>query len=265
MPFARLQASHVMTTTPAAGATLTNAGSRTTGGMENIGTATSSAFTMAEIMSCTDTYSVPPITGNPPPQDGLETGAIPVISLTNISIPSSWTVPATGKSESLSGIGAAPNNTGPGTFTIFPNVNLIVGTPVDVPVAGVGTATTTATITGPVTELDDWVVPWSPVDSTPLFDGSDFGLARSSGYGNTQKGGPGIFYITITLEFSLAEFGTVNTSGMPAVEWGGSPTALDFKIGVINNYDNDRDRYMTAYQNAYKSLTKVPELSEWQT
>ena len=45
----------------------------------------------------------------------------------------------------------------------------------------------------------------------------------------------------------------------------GSPTELDFKIGVINNYDNDRDRYMTAYQNAYKSLTKVPELSEWQT
>jgi hypothetical protein len=52
---------------------------------------------------------------------------------------------------------------------------------------------------------------------------------------------------------------------MPAVDWGGSPTSLDFKIGVINNYDNDRDRYMDAYEAAYKSLTKVPELSEWQT
>ena len=45
----------------------------------------------------------------------------------------------------------------------------------------------------------------------------------------------------------------------------GSPTSLDFKIGVINNYDNDRERYITAYRDAYKSLTKVPELSEWQT
>ena len=259
---ARLQTGHVMSTLPAAGAILTNSGAKTAGGMENIGTATSSTFTMLEIMSCTDTYSVPPITGNPPPQDGLETGAIPVISLTNISIPSSWTVPATGKSESLSGIGAAPNNTGPGTFTIFPNVNLIVGAPVDVPVAGVGTATTTATITGPVTELDDWVVPWSPVDSTPLFDGSDFGLARSSGYGNMVKGGPGIFYITITLSFYLENFVTVAGSPVP---WSGSPIPLVFKIGVINNYDNDRERYMAAYEAAYKSLTKVPELSEWQT
>ena len=45
----------------------------------------------------------------------------------------------------------------------------------------------------------------------------------------------------------------------------GSPISFDFKIGVINNYDNDRERYITAYQEAYKSLTKVPELSEWQT
>jgi len=59
MPFARLQASHVMTTTPAAGAILTNAGTRTKGGMENIGTATSETFTMTEVMTCVDTYSVP--------------------------------------------------------------------------------------------------------------------------------------------------------------------------------------------------------------
>ena len=268
MPFARLQASHVMTTTPAAGATLTNAGTRTTGGMENVGSETSNTFTMTEVMTCVDTYNVPPNTpvATPPPFDGLEKGAVPVISLTNISIPSSWTVPATGKSESLSGIGTAPNNTGPGTFDIFPDVKLIVGSAVDVGSGGIGVATTTATITGPVAELDSWVVPWTPTDKPPNFDGSDFGLARSSGYGNTVKGGPGIFYITITLEFSLSEFGTeTSATGSPAVDWGGSPISLDFKIGVINNYDNDRERYITAYQDAYKSLTKVPELSEWQT
>ena len=261
---ARVQGSHVMSTTPAAGATLTNAGAKTAGGMENVGTATSSTFTMTEIMTCVDTYSVPRSDPSVPPTDGNETGATPVISLTNISIPSSWTVPATGKSESLSGAPTAPNNTGSGTFTIFPNVQLIVGAPVDVPVLGVGSATTTATITGPVVELDDWVVPWTPTDKPPNFDGSDFGLARSSGYGNTVKGGPGIFYITITLSFYLEGFENLPTGGT-SVPWTGSPTELDFKIGVINNYDNDRDRYMTAYQNAYKSLTKVPELSEWQT
>jgi len=259
---ARVQASHVMSTLPAAGATLTSSEEKTAGGMENIGTATSSAFTMAEIMSCTDTYSVPPATGNPPPYDGLETGATPVISLTNISLPTPWTVPATGNSESLSGIGAAPNNTGAGTFTIFPDVKLIVGSAVDVPVAGVGTATTTATITGPVMELDDWVVPWTPTDKPPNFDGSDFGLARSSGYGNTQVGGPGIFYITFTLSFYLENFVTVGGSPVP---WSGTPVPLVFKIGVINNYDNDRERYITAYRDAYSALTKVPELSEWQT
>jgi len=107
-------------------------------------------------------------------------------------------------------------------------------------------------------------VPWTPSDAPPLFDGSDFGLARSSGYGNTVKGGPGIFYITITLSFYLEGF-EINPSGGGSVPWSGSPVELDFKIGVINNYDNDRERYMAAYEEAYKSLTKVPELSEWQT
>ena len=46
MPLARLQSAHVLSTTPAAGAILTNAGTRTTGGMENIGTATSETFSM---------------------------------------------------------------------------------------------------------------------------------------------------------------------------------------------------------------------------
>ena len=249
---------HSMVAVPAAGLTLTNTGAKTAGGMENIGTATSSTFTMTDIITCTETVSVP-ATSPPVPgtTDGLETAAGPMISLTNISIPSSWTVPATSKSESLSGIGSAANNTSAGTFTIFPNVKITVTQGVSAVVAGVGAQVTTATITGPVTELDDWVVPWSPVDSTPNFDGSDFGLARSSGYGNTAKGGPGIFYITFTLKFFLAAF-----SDGP---WPGSPTILDFKIGVINNYDNDQETYMDAYEEAYKSLTKVPELSEWQT
>ena len=250
---------HVLSTLPAAGATLTNsAGSKTAGGMENVGTATSSLYTMTEIIECIETVSVPLISPpGTPPNDGLETAAGPLISITNISIPSSWTVPATGKSESLSGAPSAPNNTGMGTFTIFPDVKITIAAGANTVSAGVGVAKTVATITGPVSELDDWVVPWTPTDKPPNFDGSDFGLARSSGYGNTQKGGPGIFYVSFTLKFYLADF----TDG----PWPGSPTELDFKIGVINNYDNDRDRYMTAYQNAYKSLTKVPELSEWQT
>ena len=250
---------HVLSTLPAAGATLTNsAGSKTAGGMENVGTATSSLYTMTEIIECIETVSVPLISPpGTPPNDGLETAAGPLISITNISIPSSWTVPATGKSESLSGAPSAPNNTGMGTFTIFPDVKITIAAGANTVSAGVGVAKTVATITGPVSELDDWVVPWTPTDKPPNFDGSDFGLARSSGYGNTQKGGPGIFYVSFTLKFYLAAF----TDG----PWPGSPTELDFKIGVINNYDNDRDRYMTAYQNAYKSLTKVPELSEWQT
>ena len=270
MPMARLQSGHAMSTEPAAGVTLLNAPPRSKGGMENVGSATSNTFTMTSPVTeikCIDTYSVPLISPpGTPPNDGLEIGAIPVISLTNISIPSSWTVPATSKSESLSGIGSAANNTSAGTFTIFPDVKITITQGASAVVAGVGAQVTTATITGPVTELDDWVVPWTPTDKPPNFDGSDFGLARSSGYGNTQKGGPGIFYITFTLEFSLSEFGTeASSTGMPAVDWSGTPISLDFKIGVINNYDNDRDRYMTAYENAYKSLTKVPELSEWQT
>ena len=248
---------HSIAALPAAG-TLTNAGAKTAGGMENIGTATSETFTMSETMTCTETVNSP-ITSPPVTivSDGLETAAGPMISITNISIPASWTVPATSKSESLSGIGTAANNTSAGTYTIFPDVKITIVQGASTVVAGVGAQVTTATITGPVTELDDWVVPWTPTDKPPNFDGSDFGLARSSGYGNTQKGGPGIFYITITLKFFLAAF-----SDGP---WPGTPIELEFKIGVINNYDNDRERYITAYREAYSALTKVPELSEWQT
>jgi hypothetical protein len=250
---------HSIAALPAAGATLTNAGAKAAGGMENVGTATSETFTMSETMTCTETVNSP-ITSPPVPivSDGLETAAGPMISITDISLPTPWTVPATSKSESLSGLGSAANNTSAGTYDIFPNVKITIVQGVDSSIgSGVGTQVATATITGPVKELDDWVVPWTPSDAPPFFDGSDFGLARSSGYGNTAKGGPGIFYITFTLKFFLAAF-----SDGP---WPGSPIELDFKIGVINNYSNDREKYIKDYQDAYSSLTKVPELSEWQT
>jgi hypothetical protein len=261
---ARLAASaaHAMVTVPTAGATLTNSsGAGVTGGLENIGTATSSTYTMTETITCTETVAAPippgpsPVPGS---YDGLETAAGPMIAITNITLPTPWTVPATSKSESLSGLGTAANNTSAGTYDIFPNVKITLVQGVDSSIgSGVGSQMTTATITGPVTELDDWVVPWTPSDAPPFFDGSDFGLARSSGYGNTAKGGPGVFYITFTLKFFTAPFSD-GPSPMTPVE-------LDFKIGVINNYDNDREKYIKAYQDAYSALTKVPELSEWQT
>ena len=76
-----------MVAVPAAGLTLTNAGAKTAGGMENIGTATSSTFTMTDIITCTETVAVP-ATSPPVPgtTDGLETAAGPMISLTNISV-----------------------------------------------------------------------------------------------------------------------------------------------------------------------------------
>ena len=249
---------HTLSTqAPADNAKLTNEGARSAGGLENLGTQTSNEFTATEDIKCIETVNAPPVTGNPPPYDGLETAAGPMISVTNISVPSSWTVPATGKVETLSGASSAPNNTGYGTFDIFPDVKITIAADANTVTGGVGQASTKATITGSIKELDDWVVPWNPVDSTPNFDGSDFGLARSSGYGNTAKGGPGVFYITVELTYGLIfDVGGTSTT---------NKTALNFKVGVINNYSNDRETYMTAYQNAYASLTKVPELSEWQT
>ena len=248
-------AGHALSTmAPANNAKLTNEGARSAGGLENLGTQTSNTFTQVEDIKCIETVSVPAT--NPPVMgttDGLETAAGPMISVTNISVPSSWTVPATGKVETLSGASSAPNNTGYGTFDIFPDVKISIAADANTVTGGVGQASTKATITGSIKELDDWVVPWNPVDSTPNFDGSDFGKARSSGYGKEV----GIFYITITLKFYLLDF----VDG-PATA---SPIEFDYQIGVINNYDNDRDVYMAAYKKAYGSLTKVPELSEWQT
>jgi len=246
---------HVLSTqAPANNAKLTNEGARSAGGLENLGTQTSNTFTQVEDIKCIETVSVPLVSPpGTPPYDGLETAAGPMISVTNISVPSSWTVPATGKTETLSGAPSAPNNTGYGTFDLFPDVKITIAADANTVTGGVGQASTKATITGSIKELDDWVVPWNPVDSTPNFDGSDFGKARSSGYGKEV----GIFYITITLKFYLLDF-----MDGPATA---SPIIFDYQIGVINNYDNDRDVYMAAYKKAYGSLTKVPELSEWQT
>ena len=258
---------HGMTTEPAAGETLVNTGTGgTAGGKENIGTATSMTFDSGvAYFKCTDTLTAavtPPGSGTPPPppavNSGQESTATPYISVTGIEIPSSWTVPATDKIESLSGAPTAPNNgTSMGSYTIFPDVQIIIsaGSTTGGPGVAGSTQQTVAQIVGPVMELDNWVVPWTPTDKPPNFDGSDFGLARSSGYGNTAKGGPGIFFITVTLTFGLNFSDGIGTS----------KTELDFKVGVINNYSNDRETYMAAYEKAYASLTKVPELSEWQT
>ena len=259
---------HVMSTEPAADEELTNTGTGgTAGGKENIGTATSMTFDSGvAYFKCTDTTTAavtPPspntLIGTGLVNDGSESPATPYISVTGISIPSSWTVPATGKSESLSGAPSAPNNTGTGTYTIFPDVKITISSGASTGGAGVAGSTkqTVAQIIGPVMELDNWVVPWTPTDKPPNFDGSDFGLARSSGYGNTAKGGPGIFYVTVELTYGLIfDVGGTSTT---------NKTALNFKVGVINNYSNDRETYMAAYEKAYASLTKVPELSEWQT
>ena len=248
-------AGHVLSTdAPADNAKLTNSGARTAGGLENLGTQTSNTFTATETIECLETVNVPatspPVAGT---TDGLETAAGPMISVTNISIPTSWTPASTGKVETLSGAPSAPNNTSYGTFDIFPDVKITIAAGANTVTAGVGVAKTVATITGSIKELDNWVVPWNPESSTPNFDGSDFGKMRSPGYGKEV----GIFYITFTLSFHLLDFvdGTATASPIP----------LNYQIGVINNYDNDRDVYMAAYEKAYGSLTKVPELSEWQT
>ena len=247
-------AGHVLSTdAPADNAKLTNEGARTAGGLENLGTQTSNEFTASDTIECIETVNVPPASGNPPPYDGLETAAGPMISVTNISIPASWTPASTGKVETLSGAPSAPNNAGYGTFDLFPDVKITIAAGANTVSGGVGVAKAVATITGSIKELDDWVVPWSPESSTPNFDGSDFGKMRSPGYGKEV----GIFYITFTLSFHLLDF-----SDGPATA---TPIPLNYQIGVINNYDNDRDVYMAAYEKAYGSLTKVPELSEWQT
>ena len=137
------------TQAPANNAKLTNEGARSAGGLENLGTQTSNTFTQVEDIKCIETVSVPLVSPpGTPPYDGLETAAGPMISVTNISVPSSWTVPATGKTETLSGAPSAPNNTGYGTFDLFPDVKITIAADANTVTGGVGQASTKATIQG---------------------------------------------------------------------------------------------------------------------
>ena len=207
--------------------------------------ATFSNATPATI-SITEAINFPPAVPPAPPLDGLEGLAGPMISLTEISIPSSYL------GESLSGQPTAPNNLVAGSFPLFPNVNLVVVGPVGSAAGGVGSAVTTATISGSVTELNSWVTQWNPSSSIPKFDGSDYAKVRSEGYGRDN----GAFTVTFKLKFDLLAIGGTSLAGHPnAIE-------STYTINILNNFDNDRDQYIADYKEAYEALDKVPELSE---
>ena len=231
----------------ATGGPLTNSGARTAGGLENIGTATSNTFTMTEVIKIKETVnvpaSVPPVPGT---TDGLETAAGPVIKVKSITLPSSY------QGDTLSFSHASSSGANPTNFTICPDIKISVEVGTDSSIgSGVGFQEATATITGSVKELDDWVLPWSdPVAGIPKFNGSDFATTKSAGYGREN----GIFFVTFVLEYGVAAPLTALV-GTQEVTW---------KIGVINNADNDKDVYIQKYNEAYGALTKVPELDERQ-
>lgn len=231
----------------ATGGPLTNSGARTTGGLENIGTATSNTFTMTEVIKIKETVNVPASTPPVPgTTDGLETAAGPVIKVKSITLPSSY------QGDTLSFSHASSSGANPTNFTICPDIKISVEVGTDSSIgSGVGFQEATATITGSVKELDDWVLPWSdPVAGIPKFNGSDFATTKSAGYGREN----GIFFVTFVLEYGVAAPLTALV-GTQEVTW---------KIGVINNADNDKDVYIQKYNEAYGALTKVPELDERQ-
>lgn len=231
----------------ATGGPLTNSGARTAGGLENIGTATSNTFTMTEVIKIKETVNVPasapPVPGT---TDGLETAAGPVIKVKSITLPSSY------QGDTLSFSHASSSGANPTNFTICPDIKISVEVGTDSSIgSGVGFQEATATITGSVKELDDWVLPWSdPVAGIPKFNGSDFATTKSAGYGREN----GIFFVTFVLEYGVAAPLTALV-GTQEVTW---------KIGIINNADNDKDVYIQKYNEAYGALTKVPELDERQ-
>ena len=231
----------------ATGGPLTNSGARTAGGLENIGTATSNTFTMTEVIKIKETVNVPASTPPVPgTTDGLETAAGPVIKVKSITLPSSY------QGDTLSFSHASSSGDNPTNFTICPDIKISVEVGTDSSIgSGVGFQEATATITGSVKELDDWVLPWSdPVAGIPKFNGSDFATTKSAGYGREN----GIFFVTFVLEYGVAAPLTALV-GTQEVTW---------KIGIINNADNDRDVYIQKYTEAYGALTKVPELDERQ-
>ena len=231
----------------ATGGPLTNSGARTAGGLENIGTATSNTFTMTEVIKIKETVNVPASTPPVPgTTDGLETAAGPVIKVKSITLPSSY------QGDTLSFSHASSSGDNPTNFTICPDIKISVEVGTDSSIgSGVGFQEATATITGSVKELDDWVLPWSdPVAGITKFNGSDFATTKSAGYGREN----GIFFVTFVLEYGVAAPLTALV-GTQEVTW---------KIGVINNADNDKDVYIQKYNEAYGALTKVPELDERQ-
>ena len=240
---------HTLSFVLSSGTQLTNSGARTTGGLESTASV-SNTFTMTDIMTVTETVNVPPASGNPPPYDGLETAAGPYMKVTNISIPASWTPTHTGITETLSHSLSTTSSENPSNFVLAPDIKLTVTLGGSTVSAGVGNQIATAAITGTVNELNSWVTEWNPVTSVPKFDGSDFAKAKSSGYGREN----GIFFVEFTIEYGLLPF-DVGT-------WTGSSSTATYKIGIINNFDNDRDQYIEDYKTAYATMTKVPEISE---
>ena len=226
------------------GGPFTNSGARTTGGLENIGTATSNTFTATEVIQIKETVAAAPpgpSGTSAPPYDGLEEAAVPYIKVKSITIPSSY------QGDSLSFSFPSSSGHNPTNFVLAPDIKLTC-TVVDGVTNGAGDATTTAEITGPVKEMDDWVLPWSdPVAGIPKFNGSDFATTKSAGYGREN----GIFIVTIELEYGLIAFSSFKQT-------------KTWTIGIINNADNDRDVYIQKYKDAYGALTKVPELDERQ-
>ena len=253
---------HALSSVPTAGSRLSSVGTTKTGGvMENIGSATSEQFkTTPAFFKGIDTTSsavIPPSPGPPVPglvNDGTEIPAVPFISLSNIQIQSSWTPSYTGKVENLSHSISIPDaETSSGTYRIFPDVDLIVSEGATTASPGVpGTTTTEAKIEGHAVELNTWVSPWNdPSSSIPHFNGGDYGQLRSPGF--CKEHPDTMFIVTFTLTFGLMF--SVGGKGASTID-------LDFEIGIINNFNNDRDVYLTAYENAYGSLSKVPELDE---
>lgn len=228
------------------GGALTNSGARTAGGLENIGTATSNTFTMTEVIKIKETVNAPVPGSGPIPGsfDGAESAAGPFIKVKSISIPSSY------QGESLSFSHPSSSSENPSNFTIAPDIKITCSLGGSTVSGGVGFQEVTAVITGPVKEMDDWVIPWTPKTSIPKFNGSDFATTRSAGYGREN----GVFLVTFVLEYGLLPF----LDGASPI----SPQEKTWTIGIINNADNDKDVYIAAYREAYGSLTKVPELSE---
>ena len=238
-PRSSFKANHVLTLVGSGGGEVI-AGNVPT--MEAPGSGSTFANATPATISITEAISLAYSGDGIPPRDGTEGLAGPMISLTDISMPSSYL------GESLSGIPSAPNNTAAGTFSIFPNVNLVVVGPVGSAAGGVGSAVTTATISGTIPELNSWVSPWTPTESVPKFNGSDYAKVKSEGYG--RDNGP--FIITFKLKFDL----------LSPLNGHGSAIESTYTIKILNNFTNDKDQYIADYKAAYDALDKVPELSE---